>query len=61
MKDWLSNYGRRTASPLPNACWALGYMKAEQALERLESIEQDDPNEEVRNAAVFAISEIKDT
>ena len=42
-----------------NACWALGYMASESALERLEELIDTDPDEEVRNAAAFAVSEIQ--
>ena len=43
-----------------NACWALGYLKANDALERLRDIEETDPNEEVRHAASVAIDEIEE-
>lgn len=42
-----------------NACWALGYLAAEAALERLRDIEKSDPNEEVQHAASVAIDEIE--
>jgi HEAT repeat protein len=42
-----------------NAAWALGYLGAENALERLRGIEETDPNEEVRHAASVAIDEIE--
>ena len=42
-----------------NACWALGYLEAEQVLERLRELKQDDPENEVRDAAEFAVHEIK--
>lgn len=42
-----------------NACWALGYLEAEQALEDLETLATSDPSEEVRDAAEFAVSEIR--
>lgn len=43
-----------------NACWALGYVGAERALEPLEDVRNTDPNEEVQNAASAAINEITD-
>ncbi len=43
-----------------NACWALGYLAAEDALERLRNIEATDSNEEVRHAASVAIDEIEE-
>ena len=43
-----------------NACWALGYLAAEDAMERLRDIEKTDPNEEVRHAASVAIDEIEE-
>lgn len=42
-----------------NACWALGYIEAEHAVERLEDLKQYDPEKEVRNAAAFAVHEIR--
>ena len=44
-----------------NACWALGYLEAEQALQRLQELRQDDPEKEVRDAAEFAVHEIKES
>ncbi len=41
-----------------NACWALGYVKAEKTLERLQELRQADPEKEVRDAAEFAVHEI---
>ncbi len=41
-----------------NACWALGYLKAERALERLEELKQENPEKEVRDVAEFAVHEI---
>ena len=43
-----------------NACCALGYMKAESALEDLETLAADDPNEEVRQVASHVINLIDD-
>lgn len=43
-----------------NACWALGYLDAEAALDRLREIERDDPDEEVRRAASVAVEAITD-
>lgn len=43
-----------------NACWALGYIEAKHAVERLEDLKQYDPEKEVRNAAAFAVHEIRD-
>jgi len=42
-----------------NACWALGYLRATEAVDRLEELVAVDPDEEVQNAAAFAVSEIK--
>lgn len=42
-----------------NACWALGYLTAEDALDRLREVEETDPNGEVRHAASVAIDEIE--
>ena len=42
-----------------NACWALGYLEAESALERLEAVRLDDEAERVRNIAAWAIAEIE--
>lgn len=42
-----------------NACWALGYLEADSALERLEEIRLDDETERVRNIAAWAIAEIE--
>lgn len=42
-----------------NACWALGYVAAPAALEALEERLEDDPDEEVREAAAFAIHEVE--
>lgn len=42
-----------------NACWTLGYVAAPAALEALEERLEDDPDEEVREAAAFAIHEIE--
>lgn len=44
-----------------NACWALGYLEAEQALKSLEELKQHDSEKEVRDAAEFAVHEIKDS
>jgi HEAT repeat protein len=41
-----------------NACWALGYMSADRALESLEELEQTDERDEVQHAAAVAIDEI---
>lgn len=43
-----------------NACWALGYLEAGRALDRLETIVESDPSEDVRNAASFAVSEVSE-
>ena len=42
-----------------NACWALGYLATEDAIGRLREVEETDPNEEVRHAALVAIDEIE--
>jgi hypothetical protein len=42
-----------------NACWALGYLEAEVAVEALEEHRQSDPDKEVRNAADQAIQLIE--
>jgi len=42
-----------------NACWALGYLATEDALDILREVEETDPNEEVRHAASVAIDEIE--
>jgi HEAT repeat protein len=42
-----------------NACWALGYLKANDAVDRLREVEETDSNEEVRHAASVAIDEIE--
>lgn len=43
-----------------NACWALGYLKAESGRDQLEELANHDPDDEVRNAAEYALSEIND-
>ncbi len=42
-----------------NACWALGYLEADSALEAIEKREQNDSSEEVRHAADQAIQMIE--
>ena len=42
-----------------NVSWALGYIEAEQSLSALETLAKNDPNDEVRDAASYAISEIR--
>ncbi|WP_435320287.1 HEAT repeat domain-containing protein [Haloarchaeobius sp. TZWSO28] len=44
-----------------NACWALGYLRADSAREALESLEQSDPDEEVRNTAEWALGQLEDS
>lgn len=41
-----------------NACWALGYIEAEQAVDVLAELSREDPEEEVRNAAAWAVQNI---
>ncbi len=43
-----------------NACWALGYIEAEHAVEQLEHLKQHDPEQEVQDAAAFAVHNIRD-
>jgi HEAT repeat protein len=42
-----------------NACWALCYFKANDAVDRLREVEETDSNEEVRHAASVAVDEIE--
>lgn len=41
-----------------NACWSLGYLKAEEARETLTAVKQSDPNDEGRNGAECALHQI---
>lgn len=42
-----------------NACWALGYLAAAPALDRLETLADQDPEQPVREGAAFAVERIK--
>lgn len=41
-----------------NACWALGYLEAEEAEPELERLSASDPSEEVRDAAQYALRQL---
>lgn len=43
-----------------NACWALGYLRADEALDDLEDVQQTDSDEWVRDAAEYAVGRIQE-